>query len=693
MKALTSTKGPSVKSIHAPNPLRKAAREKDAEHVSSLFLRVENIPEALKRHDRWMGTRQKRRPDGKRDKPPHRVRARLPVIKADKTNPENHASFEEAYDALRRGDVDAIGFVFTEDDPFTVIDLDGVLDPETGELDLRASEIVENFPTSWEISISERGLHGICIADKPGTRCRTGNIEMYDGRPGARFMVITGQRFPGASTEVKPCQEELAKLYNDLFGHEEKPQPAGRSGEGGGQGHSPDATELMKHIRNSPKSGPKFHKLYDRGDISGHASQSEADLALCGLLVWWTGGDEEQVAQMFRMSALYRPPPQKHRDYPERTTRKAARNHKGGYYKPRAVREKPVQEQHDILTPYLALLLDPTQWRGKKAPSAYKAYCAMVIKSTCDGIATDQDELQVAGDVRTFAEFSGTSRRTLSRSSLPWLIKQKRIRWQRGAGGRAGQFVLIRPKLPENLPSDPIKVYTQYFNGVTWGKSLDVLAKLIRMRSGPATTGKVSGLGKMQKVARLGMVAMFCMVVLTSGPQRVQKLEEMVERTGRDKYRIREAMEKLKGADIAEEPREGFYKLADGVWAAYERELKRSLIVKAEQRQRKQHQEERRIDEQKRRIKRGEKMAEHDPNVVSMAAKRRRDLDREARLNQPTDERTKSSVGRREPLWPDRPPTPEEACIQEEYDRMCERVQERLGRRRPRRPQTKGEVS
>src|ERR671920_662465 len=83
-----------------------------------------NYPEELRRFPAWMGTRYEKRP-GKPDKlnkPPYRVRSGMPVIKADKTNPENRATFAEAFAALQRGDVDDIGFVFTKSDPHTVVD-------------------------------------------------------------------------------------------------------------------------------------------------------------------------------------------------------------------------------------------------------------------------------------------------------------------------------------------------------------------------------------------------------------------------------------------------------------------------------------------------------------------------------------------------------------------------------------------
>jgi primase-polymerase (primpol)-like protein len=66
-----------------------------------------------------MGTRFEVRKDGKLNKPTHRVRRGERVIQASKTDPDSLASFEEAVEAYERREVDAIGFVFSEDDPFS----------------------------------------------------------------------------------------------------------------------------------------------------------------------------------------------------------------------------------------------------------------------------------------------------------------------------------------------------------------------------------------------------------------------------------------------------------------------------------------------------------------------------------------------------------------------------------------------
>lgn len=53
------------------------------------------------------------------------------------------------------------------------------------------------------------------------------------------------------------------------------------------------------------KQGENFSSLW-YGDASAYRSQSEADLALCTILVFWCGGDTEQMDRLFRQSDLMR---------------------------------------------------------------------------------------------------------------------------------------------------------------------------------------------------------------------------------------------------------------------------------------------------------------------------------------------------------------------------------------------------
>ena len=54
-------------------------------------------------------------------------------------------------------------------------------------------------------------------------------------------------------------------------------------------------------------NGSRFHQLYDHGSLDAQGGDhSRADLALCGLLAFWTGGDAVRIDRLFRNSALMR---------------------------------------------------------------------------------------------------------------------------------------------------------------------------------------------------------------------------------------------------------------------------------------------------------------------------------------------------------------------------------------------------
>lgn len=53
------------------------------------------------------------------------------------------------------------------------------------------------------------------------------------------------------------------------------------------------------------KGGAKFVRLW-KGEDEGYASTSEADLALCCLLAYWTGGDYDRIASLFARSGRMR---------------------------------------------------------------------------------------------------------------------------------------------------------------------------------------------------------------------------------------------------------------------------------------------------------------------------------------------------------------------------------------------------
>ena len=547
---------------------------------------LESLPEALRTIPRWMGARFERRKDGRVDKPPYCVRPGKPIIKADKTDPENWATYSEALAACERGDVDAIGLVFTEDDPFFVVDLDGVVALDTGEIHPAASEVIHALGCYTELSCSGTGAHIIGEGRKPEwAGCKSKKmgptVEVYDSK---RFVVMTGERI-GDQGEPLERQEKLEWLSQRLWPKSEKlyskrpahPAPVGLEDQ-----------ELLEKARRA-RSGVKFRKLYDAGDTSEYASASEADFALLNMLIFWTAGDPDRICRLFAASALHRER-EKHRSYVERSATKALANYVGPFYSPRAVKESREQEERDPLTPYLELLLDPSVWVGKRAASAFKTYVGLVWLASEHGIFDDEGRLRIGCDMRRLAEAACTRRATIQNSGLPELFKMGLLRSKRPKGRSSSVFILPNPQ--PNI-SRTNKIAT-HFIGTGYVKpqnALETLRLLARMRSGK---------DKHAAIDRLGMPAMFVAIALLSGPPlRGYSVEELADVTGRRKYDLRDAKDrpgilcKLKAAGIIREVSGGLYRLTDRFREAYERHLEYSGITHTERTQRRQHEEDR----------------------------------------------------------------------------------------------------
>jgi primase-polymerase (primpol)-like protein len=63
--------------------------------------------------------------------------------------------------------------------------------------------------------------------------------------------------------------------------------------------------ETLLEKAHDAENGAKFGRLW-RGDTSGYDSHSEADMALCCLLAFWTGRDPRRIDELFRRSGLLR---------------------------------------------------------------------------------------------------------------------------------------------------------------------------------------------------------------------------------------------------------------------------------------------------------------------------------------------------------------------------------------------------
>lgn len=217
-------------------------------------------------------------------------------------DPDTWATYEKASGLVNENDKYGLGFVFTEDDDLVGIDLDHVRDPDTGRVtDDRAKEIINQLDSYTEISPSGEGYHVIVKGRLPSGRNRKGEIEMYDS---GRFFTVTGNRVPGTEPEVKNRDSPLRVVHNKFLRESMTNQNQSTTSNAGNPEIELDDNEVLKKAKNS-KSGKKFEALWN-GITSGYDSHSEADLALCSYLAFWTGGDKQQMDTLFRKSGLMR---------------------------------------------------------------------------------------------------------------------------------------------------------------------------------------------------------------------------------------------------------------------------------------------------------------------------------------------------------------------------------------------------
>lgn len=280
------------------------------------------IPAVLRRTPQWVCWRV-----DERDGTPTKV----PVAPAtggyaSVADPGTWTDYETAVAAWRNAAaVAGVGFVFTATDPFAGVDLDACRDPATNEVADWAVELVRRLDSYTEWSPSGTGIHVLVAGTVPAGRNRRGDLEMYDRD---RFFTVTGDRVPGAPTTVKERNEELQAIHTEHIAESEEERTAEPPA-------APEVTlsdaELLAKAT-AAANGEKFQALWD-GDTSGYDSHSEADLALCTLLAFWTGGDPQRIEALFARSGLVRDKWRHRADYRKRTIRTAIR-HCSAFYDP-----------------------------------------------------------------------------------------------------------------------------------------------------------------------------------------------------------------------------------------------------------------------------------------------------------------------------------------------------------------------
>jgi hypothetical protein len=277
-------------------------------------INVEYIPSDLCTRDQWLLWRWDQRAHNstgemKWTKPPFQVHG----DKASTDDPMTWTSFDQAVAVFNRGGFDGIGYVLTSDrertdklpgtadDGLAGVDLDHCVDPETGDVEPWAQSIVDQLASYTEISPSGTGLRVFLHGKLPPKDRKIGNFECYES---GRYLTVTGHHLLGTPLTVEYRQDEMTAVHTAMFAERNEPRPTSSKPTGVALNELDDSTIL--DIAFAAKNGGQVQRLY-QGDIGGYPGHSEADMALCAHLCFYTGGDPETIDRLFRSSDLMRP--------------------------------------------------------------------------------------------------------------------------------------------------------------------------------------------------------------------------------------------------------------------------------------------------------------------------------------------------------------------------------------------------
>lgn len=259
----------------------------------------DNIPDELKSLPQWIVWKYEDIGAAKPTKVPYNAKT---GTHASVTDPHTWTDFGSALNAV--GDYNGLGFVFSDSDPFSGIDLDDTAGDQVA-LD-RQIKIYHEFDSYSEISPSGKGLHVVVKGIVPQGRRRS-NIEIYSSQ---RYFTMTGNVYPstGQSRPIVERQSMLMQLWEQMGAG----APAIHIFKGDDSEKQTDV-QVIEQAANAA-NGEKF-KLLNEGEWqSNYKSQSEADFAFIDIVAFYTQ-NRNQIQRIFRQSKLGSRDKAKRNDY------------------------------------------------------------------------------------------------------------------------------------------------------------------------------------------------------------------------------------------------------------------------------------------------------------------------------------------------------------------------------------------
>ncbi len=145
------------------------------------------------------------------------------------------STYAKACAVFSKGGYDGIGFMFSAEDQFCGIDLDGCRDPETGKVADWSKEIIREFNTYSEVSPSKTGVKMFCraklVEGMTGRKKELDFEKVCEGKMPAieiydklRYFAVTGQRLGGVSPNTEDRNAEVASTCERFWPQADAPQ-------------------------------------------------------------------------------------------------------------------------------------------------------------------------------------------------------------------------------------------------------------------------------------------------------------------------------------------------------------------------------------------------------------------------------------------------------------------------------------
>lgn len=245
-----------------------------------------NIPDELRRLKQWCLWKYEDAGAAKPTKVPYQPNGRLVSV----NEPTTWSTFEDCFNSFNTGGYSGIGFIFSDSDPYSFIDLD---DAEGDNTVLeRQLKVFHEFDSYSEVSPSGKGLHVIVKGKIPAGRRRS-KIEVYSSQ---RYATMTGNVYNNKLV-INERQDLLTRLWEQM-GSGPVAQSLYR-----GDDKETDTDEVIIQRATDAVNGDKFVKLLKGEWQDLYGSQSEADFAFIDMLAFYTQ-NRQQIIRLFRGSPL-----------------------------------------------------------------------------------------------------------------------------------------------------------------------------------------------------------------------------------------------------------------------------------------------------------------------------------------------------------------------------------------------------